>query len=215
MGFILFFAFSLLLQGALGELVCEELPVGMCSFSVSSSGKRCSLETSLSAASSTDDDVHQSRNNWWFQCKTSEVVVDTMNEHIESDDCIKACGVDRNSVGISSDSLLESQFTGKLCSDECYFNCPNIVDLYYNLALAEGAFLPDLCKARKVNARREMFQLRSSGHTTAAGPTSAAAAIGSPTSSPGGMLAGGDYAPAPDSSHELYNPYYSWAPTPL
>lgn len=78
-----------------------------------------------------------------------------------------------------------------------------------------GAFLPDLCKARKVNARREMFQLRSSGHTTAAGPTSAAAAIGSPTSSPGGMLAGGDYAPAPDSSHELYNPYYSWAPTPL
>ncbi|CAI9778732.1 unnamed protein product [Fraxinus pennsylvanica] len=42
---IIFLAFALFLQGALGVLVCEELPVGLCSFSVTSSGKRCLLET--------------------------------------------------------------------------------------------------------------------------------------------------------------------------
>lgn len=73
-----------------------------------------------------------------FQCKTSEVFAENMAEWIENDECVEACGVDRKSVGISSDSLLEPQITAKLCSAACYENCPNIVDLYYNLALAEG-----------------------------------------------------------------------------
>ncbi|KAA8549345.1 hypothetical protein F0562_001029 [Nyssa sinensis] len=147
----------------LGEIICEELPVGMCSFSIASSGKRCLLETYTS-----DDGTLE------FQCKTSEVVVENMPEWIESDECTSACGVDRYSVGISSDSLLDPQSSAKLCSSACYQNCPNIVDLYHNLALAEGVFLADLCKAQKTNPRRAMAQLLSSG--AASGPASAAAA---------------------------------------
>ena len=76
-----------------------------------------------------------------YQCRTSEVFVEKMADYIETDACVKACGVDRNSVGISSDSLLEPQFTAKLCSPACYQNCPNIVDLYFNLAAGEGRLL--------------------------------------------------------------------------
>lgn len=111
-------------------MICEELPVGMCSYSIASSGKRCLLETSAT-----------SNGNTQFHCKTSEVRVKNMAELIEGDACVSACGVDRRSVGISSDSLLEPQFTAKLCSPACYQNCPNIVDLYYNLALGEGDHL--------------------------------------------------------------------------
>ncbi|KAK3003377.1 hypothetical protein RJ639_018129 [Escallonia herrerae] len=96
-----------------------------------------------------------------------------MAEVIESDECVNACGVDRKAVGISSDSLLEPQFTAKLCSRACYQNCPNIVDLYYNLAMGEGVFLPDLWKAQRNMPRRAMSQLLSSG--AASGPASAAA----------------------------------------
>lgn len=112
-----------------GDLVCEELPIGMCSFSVASSAKRCLLETFTS-----------SDGNPGFQCKTSEIIAMTTKEYIENDGCVSACGVDRNTIGISSDSLLETHFTLKLCSPQCYYNCPNIIDLYHNLALAEGYY---------------------------------------------------------------------------
>ncbi|KAM7527713.1 hypothetical protein LguiB_031123 [Lonicera macranthoides] len=170
MALTLFLIFSLFLHGALGEMICEELPVGMCSYSIASSGKRCLLETSASSDGHTQ-----------FQCKTSEVIVKNMAELIEGDACVSTCGVDRRSVGISSDSLLEPQFIAKLCSPACYQNCPNIVDLYYNLALGEGVFLPDLCKASQNMPRRAMSQLSSSGAAAgpisgeAAGPVSAAA----------------------------------------
>ncbi|KAL2508342.1 Uncharacterized protein Fot_31989 [Forsythia ovata] len=131
MKMIIFLAFALFLQGSLGELVCEELPVGLCSFSIASSGKRCLLETFASNDGTLE-----------FQCKTSEVVAINLHEYIEADECVSACGVDRKSVGISSDSLLDSQFTAKLCSPQCYQNCPNIVDLYYNLAIGEGDTRP-------------------------------------------------------------------------
>ncbi|XP_008811495.2 uncharacterized protein LOC103722643 [Phoenix dactylifera] len=98
-----------------------------------------------------------------YQCRTSDVVVHRMSAWIETDECVRACGVDRNSVGISSDSLLEPQFTEKLCSPACHRNCPNIVDLYFNLAAGEGVFLPKLCEARRVNPRRAMVELLSSG----------------------------------------------------
>ncbi|KAE9461049.1 hypothetical protein C3L33_07042, partial [Rhododendron williamsianum] len=161
MAMILFLVFSLFLQGALGEIICEELSVGMCSFSVASSGKRCVLETTAS-----------SEGNGAFQCKTSEVVAMTVREWIESDACIGACGVDRYSIGISSDSLLEPQFTAKLCSPACFHNCPNIVNLYYNVALGEGVFLPELCKAKQTNRRQSMNQILSSGAAAAAAAAS-------------------------------------------
>lgn len=157
MAFILFLLSSLLLQGALGkttiilinifltiisksfhngiffslgEIICEELPVGLCTFSIASSGKRCILENYINH-----------NENMEYQCKTSEIVVKNMNNWIESDECTNACGVDRKSVGISSDSLLEPRFIARLCSRSCYDNCANIVDLYHNLAIGEGKSL--------------------------------------------------------------------------
>ncbi|KAL2508330.1 PAR1 protein [Forsythia ovata] len=187
MKMIIFLAFALFLQGSLGELVCEELPVGLCSFSIASSGKRCLLETFASNDGTLE-----------FQCKTSEVVAINLHEYIEADECVSACGVDRKSVGISSDSLLDSQFTAKLCSPQCYQNCPNIVDLYYNLALGEGAFLPDLCKSQRTSLRRSMAQIQSSG--AALGPVSAAAgpkSVAAPAPASSGSSSPVDCAPAP------------------
>jgi len=48
-----------------------------------------------------------------YQCRTSEAVLERMARYIEKDQCVKACGVERNFVGISSDALLEQQFTAK------------------------------------------------------------------------------------------------------
>ncbi|XP_057503501.1 uncharacterized protein LOC130787049 [Actinidia eriantha] len=159
LSFILFFAFSLFIQGTLGEIICEDLPINACSFSIASCGKRCLLENYATKDGKTE-----------YQCRTSEVVVERMAEYIETDSCVSACGVDRNAVGISSDALLEPQCTAKLCSPDCYQNCPNIVDLYFNLAAGEGVFLPDLCERQRTNPRRAMIQLMSSG--AAPGPIS-------------------------------------------
>ncbi|XP_009613648.1 uncharacterized protein [Nicotiana tomentosiformis] len=149
---ILFFTCSLFLQVALGEIICENLPTNVCAFSIASSGKRCLLEKSALEDGKSE-----------YQCKTSEVIVGNMREYIETDECVNACGVDRNSVGISSDSLLEAQFTSKLCSPDCYHKCPNVVDLYFNLAAGEGVYLPDLCKKQRTNPHRAMIELQSSG----------------------------------------------------
>ncbi|CAA7389824.1 unnamed protein product [Spirodela intermedia] len=124
---------------------CEELPQDLCAFSVSTQSKRCVLESAPRADGTTE-----------YQCRTSEVRVEKLADWIETDECVRTCGVERESVGISSDSLLDQEFTAKLCSPACYQNCPNIVDLYFNLAAAEGAFLPDLCAARRSNPRRSM-----------------------------------------------------------
>ncbi|KAH0657636.1 hypothetical protein KY289_026384 [Solanum tuberosum] len=154
----IFLGFSLLVHGALGS--------GMCAYSVASSGKRCSLESYESI---------EGRRG--YQCKTSEVLVSNIGitNLIESDECISACGADRNSLGISSDSLLESSFTSKLCSQQCYQKCPNIVDLYHNLALGEGVYFPAFCKGRDLNGRREMSQIQSSG--VACAPSAASIAL--------------------------------------
>ncbi|XP_052174626.1 uncharacterized protein LOC127789711 [Diospyros lotus] len=159
LSFIFFFACSLILRKTLGEVICEELPIDACSFSIASSGKRCLLENYVKPDGRVE-----------YQCRTSDVIVQRMAEHIESDECVAACGVDRNSVGISSDAFLEPQFTARLCSPNCFQNCPNIVDLYYNLAAGEGVFLPDLCERQKTNPRRAMIELLSSG--AAPGPVS-------------------------------------------
>ncbi|KAK1437123.1 hypothetical protein QVD17_02908 [Tagetes erecta] len=151
---VLFFASSI---GALGEIVCEDLPTEVCSFSIASSGKRCLLENYENREGKTE-----------YQCTTSQVMVDRMSEHIETDECVKACGVDRNTVGISSDTLLDPQSVSNICSTPCYHNCPNIVDLYFNLAAAEGVFLDDLCEKQRSNPRRAMIEFLSSG--AAAGP---------------------------------------------
>lgn len=73
-----------------------------------------------------------------YKCTTSEIEADKLKNLVESNHCIEACGLDRDTLGISSDSLLESRFTQKLCSPQCYQRCPNVVDLYFNLAAGEG-----------------------------------------------------------------------------
>ncbi|CAI8612813.1 unnamed protein product [Vicia faba] len=155
---IMFFS-SLFIHASFAEVICEELQKDLCAFSIASSGKRCLLETEKAADGGVE-----------YHCTTSEVVVERMAGYIETDQCVKACGVERNFVGISSDALLESQFTAKLCSPSCFQNCHNIVDLYFNLAAGEGVFLPDLCEMQKTNPRRAMVELVSSG--AAPGPVS-------------------------------------------
>ncbi|KAL2509903.1 PAR1 protein [Forsythia ovata] len=152
MSFALFFAFCMFLQGTLGEVICETLPTNLCSFAIASSGKRCVLEN-----------YKNDQGKLEYTCKTSEVVVERMAGCIESDQCVNACGVDRSFVGISSDAFLAPQFTARLCSPACYQNCPNIVDLYFNLAAGEGVYLPALCEKQKANPRRAMLGLLSSG----------------------------------------------------
>ncbi|CAH1439006.1 unnamed protein product [Lactuca virosa] len=58
----------------------------------------------------------------------------------------------------------------KLCSTQCHNGCPNIVDLYNNLAVGEGVYLPSLCQAQGNSKRRGMSEIRSSGYVGAPGP---------------------------------------------
>ncbi|TYI53056.1 hypothetical protein E1A91_D12G291800v1 [Gossypium mustelinum] len=115
-------------------------------------GKRCVLEKHVKRSCEEE-----------YICRTSEIEADKINNWIETDQCVKSCGLDRKSFGISSDSLLESCFTSMLCSPQCYNGCPNVIDLYFNLAAGEGIFLPKLCEAQKGNIRRGMSEIRSSG----------------------------------------------------
>ncbi|XP_006848035.3 uncharacterized protein LOC18437773 [Amborella trichopoda] len=161
----LFFVLSMVLHGALAEIVCENLSKEECAFSISSAGKRCVLEKY------TGNDGEEGE----FKCTSSEVEVERLSEWIEIEECIQSCGLDRNSVGISSDSLLDPQFTAKLCASPCFDNCPNVVDLYFNLAAGEGVYLPKLCQEQIINPRRSMAELLSSGVAEGCEPSGAAA----------------------------------------
>ncbi|KAI9084166.1 hypothetical protein K1719_033837 [Acacia pycnantha] len=150
---LLAFTFSLSFHSSLGAgIECEKLDQERCSYAVSSTGKRCVLEKQV-----------QRSGKELYTCRTSGIEADKVKDHVESDECIKACGLDRNTLGISSDALLDSRFTHNLCSPHCYHNCPNVVDLYFNLAAGEGVFLPKLCEVQGSNARRAMSELKSSG----------------------------------------------------
>ncbi|ONK76860.1 uncharacterized protein A4U43_C02F590 [Asparagus officinalis] len=126
---LLLVSLSLLLPSALAaaDVICENLPKNQCAFAVSSSSKRCILESYRGVGAQTE-----------YECGTSDIGVARISAHVETDECINSCGVDRNSVGISSDLLTELRFLDRLCSPECFQRCANIIDLYYNLAAAEG-----------------------------------------------------------------------------
>ncbi|KAL0283057.1 UNVERIFIED_CONTAM: hypothetical protein Sradi_7241700 [Sesamum radiatum] len=145
---VLFFTCSLFVQRTRADVICENLPTNLCSFAIASSGKRCVLENHKNTHEKT--------------CKTSEVVVEKLSGYIETDQCVKACGVCRESVGVSSDVFLSSKFTCHLCSPACYHNCPNIVDLFFNLAAGEGVSLPALCKNQE-EKHRAMLAILGSG----------------------------------------------------
>ncbi|GLJ38098.1 hypothetical protein SUGI_0775560 [Cryptomeria japonica] len=135
---------------------CEKLPAEMCAFSVSSSGARCVLEKKYSFVPSTHESLVE------YQCQSSGILAGKMMEWIESEECLQSCGLQRMSVGMSTEGLSQySHFTSKLCSDKCQNRCPNIVNLYLNLAAGEGIYLPHLCKAHKTRSRRMMFETAS------------------------------------------------------
>ncbi|XP_020101380.1 uncharacterized protein LOC109719239 isoform X2 [Ananas comosus] len=152
--FSLVLSVSLLLPRALG-VICEELSQDLCAFAISSASQRCVLESTPR----TDGGPTE------YECYTSGVVVTHMSDWIETEHCVRVCGLDRNTVGISSDALLDRHFIRKLCSGACHHNCPNVVDLHSNLAAGEGEsiILAELCSAHHGSPRREMVELLSSG----------------------------------------------------
>ncbi|KAI4377114.1 hypothetical protein MLD38_014798 [Melastoma candidum] len=152
MALVFLVAVAFFVQAVSGNMQCEDLPTEICSFSVASSGRRCVLENYPTGDGTTR-----------LECKTSTVSVEFLQGWIETDECVNACGLDRNAVGISSDTLLQRGFVKKLCAPGCYDNCPNIIDLYFSLALAEGGFLPEMCKSHGMNLKRAMSELSSSG----------------------------------------------------
>ena len=79
-----------------------------------------------------------------YQYRSSEVLVQKISKYIETDQCVQACGVDMNMIGISSNAFREPQVTSKLCSQAWYHECSNIVDLYFNLAAGEGKIFSKL-----------------------------------------------------------------------
>ncbi|XP_020693459.1 uncharacterized protein LOC110107524 [Dendrobium catenatum] len=128
-------------------MTCEQLARNTCAFAVSSNGLRCLLEKHARGAELGEE---------VYTCQTSGLKATVMAGWVETDVCIAACSLERESVGISSDSLLNRRFMERLCSSECFLNCPNIVDLYFSIAAGEGAFLPNLCRAN--GFRREISE---------------------------------------------------------
>lgn len=143
-----------LASGISGKLLCEDLPVDLCAFAVSSTGSRCVLEKRVM----TDGNVEH-------ECQTSEVAADEFAEWVETDECVRSCGLDRMSVGISSDALVERGFAKALCSADCQSGCANVVDLFTKLAAGEGVSLAKLCEAQataasiSASSRREMGEV--------------------------------------------------------
>jgi hypothetical protein len=128
------------------QLECPMLPVEECAYSVSYDGHRCVLEKALHS------DVHM--------CETSNVKAgeDSPVEYIESDECVEACGVERMTVGFSTDELTSHAFISKMCSKACRNNCVNLVDLYSNIIAGEGLTLSEFCgeqrRAQLIASRR-------------------------------------------------------------
>ncbi|KAI0498826.1 hypothetical protein KFK09_019721 [Dendrobium nobile] len=143
----LFLAFALFVTAVIGWMTCEQLDRSTCAFAVSSNGLRCLLEKHVRGAELGEE---------VYTCRTSGLKATVVAGWVETDACIAACSLERETVGISSDSLLNWQFMGRLCSPECFLNCPNIVDLYFSIAAGEGAFLPNLCRAN--GFRREISE---------------------------------------------------------
>ncbi|KAK9144371.1 hypothetical protein Sjap_004274 [Stephania japonica] len=123
---------------------CENLPADYCAFAISSEGMRCVLGKYYAY------DYVEGRRVTKFVCRSSGVFVPNMLNWVETHKCIKACGVERHSIGMTYSELLwQPKFMKRLCCHSCYYECPNIVDLFFNLALGEGQYLPRLCRRHR------------------------------------------------------------------
>ncbi|TVU19629.1 hypothetical protein EJB05_35790, partial [Eragrostis curvula] len=156
-------------QSARGsDLVCEELPAEVCAFAVSSGGARCVLERTPEGAP---------------RCQTSAVRVRALSGWVESDACVRACGADRNALGLPvvGDAAAEDRrLVRSLCSAACRDACTNVFDLYATLAAGEGVSLPAFCEAQKnaaVSGNRRMMVGMSPLGAPVAAPTAAPVAV--------------------------------------
>ncbi|KAH0452496.1 hypothetical protein IEQ34_019795 [Dendrobium chrysotoxum] len=152
--FFLFIASALFFSCVLGGITCEQLDSSKCAFAVSSSGLRCVLEKNVGGGGREVE----------YSCRNSGVAATDVADWIETDECVEACGLGRNTIGISSDYLVNRRFQRRLCSSECYDSCPNVVDLYANVAAGEGVSLSKLCEVI-MTKRREMTETNSSGRS--------------------------------------------------
>eukprot|EP01018_Ginkgo_biloba_P031011 Gb_34761 [translate_table: standard] len=121
---------------------CEDLSIADCAFAVSSSGERCVLEKYVVKNGEIE-----------HKCQRSKIMAER-GEMIESEECVKACGLTKMSVGLSTDALLERDITTKLCSSACTLGCPNIIDLFTKLAAGEGNDLQSLCQSMVQRPRK-------------------------------------------------------------
>ncbi|EFJ27502.1 hypothetical protein SELMODRAFT_412334 [Selaginella moellendorffii] len=145
LAFVSSFVILLCISGAIAgsRLECEDLPPQDCAFAVSTMGNRCVLEKFIAQDTSAI-----------YECQTSNVMAEKQEAWIESDECVKECGVERMWVGFSSDGLANRNFVNRLCSPVCQNNCPNIVNLFESLAAGEGVNLAEVCNYVRPSAHR-------------------------------------------------------------
>lgn len=146
------------------KLHCEDIPVDLCAFAVSSTGARCVLERRVMRSGDFE-----------YECQTSVVRADEFAEWVETDDCVRSCGQERMCVGMSSDALVERDVATTLCSAACQASCPNIVDLYTKLAAGEGVSLPRVCELVMQRTNNRRFTLELASGSTPSGPAPAPA----------------------------------------
>ncbi|KAJ7527145.1 hypothetical protein O6H91_16G039200 [Diphasiastrum complanatum] len=147
-----------------GHMECKDLQVKECAFAVSSNGERCVLEK------------YKTRHGTpLYKCQTSIMMAENHMEWIETDECIQSCGVQRMSVGMSTDNLVDYDFADMLCSKSCQTNCLNIVDLYTKLAAGEGVYLPHLCDSLTPRLRKLIVGQGGVDNSISVAPTSSAA----------------------------------------
>ncbi|KAL0344496.1 UNVERIFIED_CONTAM: hypothetical protein Sradi_4280900 [Sesamum radiatum] len=130
------------------EVVCEDLPQNLCTFAIAAS--RCVLENYKSEEGSVD-----------YTCKTSEVVVERLAGYIETDECVNACGVDRNSFFFLVIAFYYS-------STEYALLAPADWNLYFYNKMQE--YFCQHCEKHKTSPHRAMLELLSSSGGAAAAP---------------------------------------------
>ncbi|KAI0498824.1 hypothetical protein KFK09_019719 [Dendrobium nobile] len=101
-----FLAFALFVTAVLGKMTCDQLDRSTCAFAVSSIGFRCLLEKHVRGVGLGEE---------LYKCWTSSLKATVMAGWVETDACIAACSLERETVGISSDSLLDRGFMSRLC----------------------------------------------------------------------------------------------------
>jgi hypothetical protein len=104
------------------RVVCEQLLTELCAFAVSSASRRCVLENTQRHGRPTE-----------YQCRTSGVA----GWWRPTPACARAASTAhrRHLLRLAPRPARRRR---ALCSPACFQGCPNIVDLYSNLAAAEG-----------------------------------------------------------------------------